>query len=375
METREGQPIVQKTLDRDMRRLYGTGDFEHVNYRFIEETGKRVLAVDAIEKSWGPDYLRFGLGLSSDFSGDAYFNILASYRRTWLNKLGAEWRTDVQFGNTRSLHSEFYQPLDAKGRFFVAPRVDFEARNIPLYQGEDRIAIYDVRSNFAALDFGTEFDRYGELRVGLLRGKLKAKLDSGPEYLSPGADSVTEAAYTVRMTFDRLDSVIFPRSGWQGGLKLFNSNRALGADAAYTKWDVDANAVYSFDNHTFNFGVKAGGKIGSNPLPRYDQFQWGGFLHQSGYATGQLVGESLQYGRLMYYHRIMRGSLLEGAYGGISFEVGKVGNPLVPGNADGVLRSGSLFVGADTLIGPAYLGYGRAQDGSSNYYFYLGRPF
>ncbi len=54
-----------------MRRLYGTGDFEHVNYRIIEEPGKRVLAVDAVEKSWGPNYLRFGLGLTNDFKGDA----------------------------------------------------------------------------------------------------------------------------------------------------------------------------------------------------------------------------------------------------------------------------------------------------------------
>ena len=53
-----------------MRRLYGTGDFEHVNYRILEEPGKRVLAVDAVEKAWGPNYLRAGIGLSSDFSGD-----------------------------------------------------------------------------------------------------------------------------------------------------------------------------------------------------------------------------------------------------------------------------------------------------------------
>ena len=53
-----------------MRRLYGTGDFEHINYRIIEEPGRRILSVDAVEKSWGPNYLRLGLGLSSDFSGD-----------------------------------------------------------------------------------------------------------------------------------------------------------------------------------------------------------------------------------------------------------------------------------------------------------------
>ena len=26
-------------------------------------------------------------------------------------------------------------------------------------------------------------------------------------------------------------------------------------------------------------------------------------------------------------------------------------------------------------LGPVYLGYGRAQDGNSSFYFYLGRPF
>ena len=81
METRPGQPIDQRTLDRDMQRLYGTDDFEHVSYRIIEETGKRVLSVDAVEKSWGPNYLRFGLGLSSDFKGDAFFNLLRATAR------------------------------------------------------------------------------------------------------------------------------------------------------------------------------------------------------------------------------------------------------------------------------------------------------
>jgi hypothetical protein len=63
---------MPRFLDADMRRLYGTGDFESVGYRFLEEPGKRVLAVDAVEKGWGPDYLRMGLGLSSDSSGDAF---------------------------------------------------------------------------------------------------------------------------------------------------------------------------------------------------------------------------------------------------------------------------------------------------------------
>jgi NTE family protein len=77
----------------------------------------------------------------------------------------------------------------------------------------------------------------------------------------------------------------------------------------------------------------------------------------------------------MYYHRILRGSIFEGAYGGISLEFGKVREPLVRDSPDGLLKSAAIYVAADSPLGPAYLGYGRSSDGNGNFYFYLGRPF
>ena len=46
----------------------------------------------------------------------------------------------------------------------------------------------------------------------------------------------------------------------------------------------------------------------------------------------------------------------------VRLEAGRVGNPLLPGfTAEGLLKSASVFIAADTPIGPAYLGYGRAE--------------
>ncbi len=73
------------------------------------------------EKAWGSDYLRFGLGLASDFQGDNQFNVLAQYRKTWLNRLGGEWTTEAQIGQNTHLSTEFYQPLNEEGRWFIAP--------------------------------------------------------------------------------------------------------------------------------------------------------------------------------------------------------------------------------------------------------------
>ena len=376
METVAGQPINQEALDRDMRRIYGTGDFEHVNYTLIDGPGKRVLAVDAVEKTWGPDYVRFGLGLSSDFSSQSsFFNLAASYRKTWINSLGASWRNMVQFGFNNMVASEFYQPLNAEGDYFVAPNISYLTRPVYLYQGRNNVASYNFSSAQLGLALGANFKRYGELRVGLVGGGLKPQLETGPVLLAPDDNRIHQGAVNATLLLDRLDNVHFPRSGWRFGASLYSSNTGLGADQSYNRWTADGTAAYSVGDHTFNVAFKAGGKLGGKELPAYSWFQWGGFLQQSGYKTGQLYGNSMTYGRAMYYHRIMRGTMLDGAYGGVSLEMGRYGVPLLPDAPSGVLTSGSLFIGADTPIGPAYLGYGRAADGNQSFYFFLGKAF
>jgi len=374
METRPGQPIDQRTLDRDMQRIYGTDDFEHVSYRIIEETGKRVLAVDAVEKAWGPDYLRFGLGLSSDFSGDAYFNLLASYRKTWINSLGAEWRTDLQVGRTSRVLTEFYQPLNARQYFFVAPYAEAERRELSIFNNDQRLAIFDLKYARAGLDVGSQFTRYGELRLGAVFGDVRASVDTGPPSIEPNPNKVSQGAFRGRLLFDQLDNANFPRSGYGGRFDVFNSTSALGATQNYTKWSLDGQGVHSFGEHTFNLGLRFGGRIGSDPLPAYDQFNWGGFLQQSGYRTGALLGQSIAFGRLVYYNRLARFTLVPGIYAGFSLEAGRVGTPFIPGNQTGTQLSAAAFLGLDSPLGPVYLGYGRTESGFGSFYFYLGRP-
>ena len=373
MATAVGQPLVQAEIDADMRRLYGTGDFEHVNYRILEEADKRVLSVDAVEKAWGPNYLRFGMTLSSDLSGAAMFGMLASHRMTWVNRLGAELRTDAQLGNDNSLRVEFYQPLAVGSGFFAAPRLSIGRDAVNLYSQGERIAIYNVKSRSAALDLGFQMAQHGEIRLGIEAGRATPTLDTGANAI-PSDVTYRQGAVMMGLLVDRLDSVDFPREGWLARGQVYDSRTALGADLPYTKWQAAGTYVQSFGENTFKLNANLGGNIGSNPLPAHDQFQWGGFLQQSGYATGQLVGSTLEFASLQVYRRISRSALFQGAYGGLSLETGKVGDPLIPGNPTGRLNSIGLFVGMDTLIGPVYLGYGRAEDQTQSVYFFLGSP-
>ena len=78
--------------------VYGTGDFERVDLHVQKQQDGYDLVVKAKERSWGPNYLRVGIALESDFKGSSSYNILVDYTRRWINSLGAEWKTQVNLG-------------------------------------------------------------------------------------------------------------------------------------------------------------------------------------------------------------------------------------------------------------------------------------
>ncbi|MGH8801171.1 MAG: BamA/TamA family outer membrane protein, partial [Casimicrobiaceae bacterium] len=309
----------------------------------------------------------------SDFRGDSFFNLAASYRRTWINSLGAEWRTDAQVGRTTRLETEFYQPLRSDGAFFIAPHAGVERRSADLFADSQQIARYNIRTTEAALDVGAVLGTFGEARLGVLTGTVDSTLDIGPPALAPEGKA-TRGAATAQIVIDRLDSANFPRAGYAGSAHIYASRQALGASDAYTKWDADFLSAYAVGRHTISVAGRAGGPLGSGPLPRYDLFQWGGFLQQSGYPMGALVGQQLVFGRIVYTYKLAQQRLLEGVYAGVSLEAGRMDEPLVPQSPTGLLKSTSAFLGLDTPLGPLYIGYGWAADGNRSAYLYLGRP-
>jgi NTE family protein len=207
--------------------------------------------------------------------------------------------------------------------------------------------------------------------VGLLRGVLKQSVDIGTNL--PGED-VSEAAFVASLQLDKLASVAFPEDGWTVSASLFNSNPAIGADDDYTEWDIRGTTVKSYAKHIFSLSGVANGSLNGD-LSGYAMNSWGGFLRQSRYGDGQLLGESLIFGRLMYYQRLVNYQAFDGLYAGFSLEAGKMGDPLMAGINSGVITSASVFVATDSPIGPLYLGYGIADDGNDSFYLFIGYPY
>lgn len=376
METQAGTAYDPARLDRDVKRVYARGDFEAVNYTLVDEAGSRVLLVEVSEKSWGPDYLRLGLGLSSDFEGNSFFDLYASHRWTWLNALGAEWRNDLQIGRTARLASEWYQPLTERQRLFVTPRVKVEDEPFDLYDPDSGLRVARFRRTAAelGLDLGLPLGGAGEARVGLVRGSVKFRDDTTmirADELSRRADT---GGVLARVRVDRLDSLRFPRSGWATDARLYFSRGQLGADDSYTKASLSLQGAAHRGPHALRGSLQAGGNLKQGALPAYELFSLGGFLQLSGYRTGQLLGTEMRFARVAYNYRLAGPGFLDGMYVGTSLEAGRIGDSVAGADKGRLRRGRSLYLALDTLVGPVYLALGVADAGNRAAYFYLGQP-
>lgn len=138
----EGEPLDSRKLEHDLVREFSQGDLHSLDYSVVKERDKTILRITPVEKPWGPDYLRFGLNLASDFRSESSYNFRALYRRTWLNSYGGEWLLGGQIGSEQGINTEFHQPLDLRHTFYVRPYAGTSLRKVPLYFGGDRLAVY-----------------------------------------------------------------------------------------------------------------------------------------------------------------------------------------------------------------------------------------
>ena len=376
MQTRAGHPFDPKVIDEDMKRIYARGDFERVSYSIVDDPGKgRVLVADVAEKSWGPSYLRFGLGLSSDLRGDSFFSLVATHRQTWLNSLGAEWRTDARIGHTDRLSTEIYQPLTPAQRLFVAARAEVAREPFDVYDDSgSRVARYRRGTYGGGLDLGTPLGTFGEVRLGIERGRLKLYNDTGSVPASLVVPSIEMGGLSARLRLDTLDNLRFPRSGYSADVQVYASRNRFGATDNYTKASANFTSAVASGAHSLQFGLRGATSIGSSDLPVYELFSLGGFLQLSGYKTDELLGREMAFGRVVYNYRVSQPGLLDGAYFGVSLESGRIGAAVTGQNRASARTGAALYFAFDSPIGPVYIAYGHGNGSNQAVYFYVGQP-
>jgi NTE family protein len=362
-----------QTMQRDLMRMYGIGEFEQVMFRLEPGAdGGGRLAYEVREKNWGPLYLAYGVNLRSDFEYDADWRMLVNVTRRSINALGAEWRNEAELGSGQAVLSEFYQPLDHRGILFVAPTVEYRAEREALYQDGDHVADYNVRQMEMRLDPGVQLRHYAELRAGPVWGTGKADVETGSAEL-PNVDE-DYAGWNIRLTVDRQDRTLFAREGYFVELEGMLAREGLGSDQEYDKVSGTLTKQSSVGDHTITATVLGGSALGSD-LPGYNQFTLGGPFSFAGLAEDQFRGSYLGVASLGYRYRLnqLPAQLGRAVYVLTRFDTGNVWDD--DADLDDLRYGGALGIGADTAFGPLYLAYGRADQGYSRVYFSLGTAF
>jgi NTE family protein len=178
------------------------------------------------------------------------------------------------------------------------------------------------------------------------------------------------------MEVDQLDNVNLPHSGGYLKADYVGNRTGLGATSSYDELYGTGIAVQTIGRWTGLAHAEGGTGIGSQ-IPFYDQYRLGGLFRLSGRPIGQLNGNTYALASLLLYYRLTDtgGAILKNVSIGVSAEAGNTWAFQAPLSWAGMKHAGSIYIIADTLIGPFYIGYGRSGSQNSSAYLYLNRAF
>jgi NTE family protein len=369
-----GDPIDAGRLTAEANRLHGLSVFEKVNYQLVEENHQTGVVFDARTKTWGPNFLRFGIALEDDFEGSTSFDLRVRLTRPAINSYGGEWRADLHLGTEPRFFNEFYQPLSFDTRFFIAPYVDFDQSNVNLFDMQDVVARLRITELTGGVDFGAEIGNVGEFRLGAFRGGGESRVIVGdPLIPSPDFES---GGIRALLRFDTLDRPWFPRRGLRADIEWKQALTGLGADSRYDTINARFEALRSRGKTTLGIGVDYATTLSFDGALQ-DLFSMGGFQRLSGFERDAISGPHAAVAKLFFYRRIgdSAGALFEApVYFGATLEAGNVWQSRSDMSLGSTLLHGSLFIGMDSYIGPLFLGAGAGQNGHSNFYLFIGAP-
>ena len=370
-----GETLDIAALEKDIRDIYGLGAFEAVDYSLTQDQQESTLNIRTQQKSWGPNYVNFGIELQDDFEGSSNYNLGARYTRTAMNQLGAEWRTDFQVGREPRLFSEFFQPLDHHNGFFIAPQFEISKSVLNLFEDGNRIGVLKIDQALAQIDLGRQFGNWGEFRLGVRRGSGSARVRIGdPDLFNLDFD---RGDFFASFVYDRLDNINFPRKGSRADIAWVASRKSLGASNSFEAIDANFINARTFNKYTLLYRFSAQTNLDGD-APIQNSFSLGGLFNLSGRRNDELFGQHAGLANIAFYRRIGGDSsspLNTNVYLGGSLEFGNVWDDSDDISLSSGIWGGAVFLGIDTVLGPLYVAYGLTEGGQTAGYFFLGPIF
>ena len=368
MRNKAGVPLDAKALEEDLLYAYGEGRYSNLGYQLVRSGDKNILRLYPTEKPWGLNFLRSGLNFAWGSRDDARYNIRLAYQMTQLNRSGGELLLTGQLGSDNLVGVNWYQPLEAERPWFTETSALLGAQSMDLYQ--DGRAQARLKTVFTELNtgLGLNLGRHGILKSGLLLRNLNASTSIGSDSRLPADRSINTRAWFALADLDRFNSPYFPTEGWRARLMQTQSSD-------YGKLDGSYSQALGFGTYVLT-GRVAFTKASKGQLPISDAAVLGGVNNLSGLAFKQLLGSDMRYLGLRSEKIIsqmplgLRGDLRIG----LSLEGGTMQRRYSETQASGLVRSTSVYLGGETVLGPVYLGLAKASGNAARIFLFLGNP-
>jgi len=373
-----GDTVDTATISAEAQRMSALQEFESVEYRLTGDPDSPTLEWWPKEKAYGPNYLKFDLGLYGSEGGDSGFVLYAKHTRTWLNSLGAEWRNEVQIGYFNSFSTSFYQPLDLNQRFFVEPKAIFTRSWEDVFYDNERLATYKFSDRGGTVDVGANLSRDAQVRLGYMYTRRKATVETGSSILPE--DERDDAGLTLSATFDSRDTPFNPTRGIAAALEYDYVDESLGAELDWERLELGIGMAVPVRNDVVWMTLAGGTDLNSEiPADRY--FMLGGPGSFPGYELGELrvTDYWTASGSYLWKFKDLMSIRGQALYAGVRLEAGQVFGRLEQlvspdFDDDEMIYGGSVYMTGRTQAGPMTLGLGMTSTDSWSLWIAVGRP-
>jgi len=370
--------MSQEDLHDAILRVYHLGHMGVIRYKLNMEGDETVLCLHFGKPPYGRNSLQFGLGFFGDFNGDNGYTMSARHIMYPLNAHAGRWINSFQVGDEGLVQTEYYQPFGSDLRWFFEPALSFRQEFPDFWIGDQPWAEYKARRYEARLSLGRTLGRWGEIRLTGFGFDDTAGPRIGDIGLPHGGG--TRTGYMIRFLVDTKDSVIFPQHGLWANLNYTNSTPQeddFQGDVSSIKAVFDYSGTFRKFTVTTHLEYE---ETLDEPYNYFDLVFLGGTGRLSGLGYNQLYGDTMALATLNLYQNILAkdiAGIRVRFYAGMTLEGGNTFFKALGDDFgfDDFRYGGSLYIGAETPLGPIYLGYGYTDGGNSRVFFRLGDHF
>jgi len=372
---RVGEQLKLDELRADLLHLYNMMIFDSIDYELKHEDDKNVLVI-ITEPSWdNHGEIRFAIGIEDDFDGHSAYSLKFGYTMFGLTSYGGEWKSDFEIGRYERAYTELFLPVDSMQRYYFRPSLKYESVTDIFPSGFfGNQELYSSRLG-GSFVLGAHVTTDYEFEVGASMYKDNVKVDAFD----------LNNRYSARPIFaliniDNLDNVNFPKIGMKSQLRWTKEMSDWGSSYEYEQIYFDLEKPFTFYSNNITLFVKYGNTYKTDDVERLaGTFTLGGLFNLSGYSPYSFNGDNVALAVLRYTYEIKDGgffgTLNAPLYAGFSIESGNTWNAGEDLTYESFKKSGTVYVAADTFLGPLYLAFGYSVDGESSAYLYLGEKF